>query len=200
MTARERRGAASGRRRISLVTDSQLVQRFLAGDEKAFEWLVTRHSRYAGAIALSIVKDEHEAADVVQETFIKVYRKVSTLKELDRFRPWLRNIVRSTALDRLRKRKKTLSLDYGEDDDNKALEPIAETVSPDAVLQSRELQKEIRGRIMGLPEAQREVVALKYIEGLSYEEIARQTGSSISSIESRLHRARARLREVFRGL
>ncbi|MDF1666957.1 MAG: sigma-70 family RNA polymerase sigma factor [Planctomycetota bacterium] len=200
MTARGRVFDASGRRRIFLVTDSQLVQRFLTGDEKAFEWLVTRHSRYAGAIALSIVRDEHEAADVVQETFIKVYRKVSTLKDLDRFRPWLRNIVRSTALDRLRKRKKTLSLDIGDDDNNKVLEPIAETVSPDDVLQSQELQQEIRARIMELPEAQREVVALKYIEGLSYEEIALQTSSSISSVESRLHRARARLREVFRGL
>jgi RNA polymerase sigma-70 factor, ECF subfamily len=144
------------------------------------------------------VKEEHDAADVVQDSFIKVYRKLETLKDQNSFRSWLRNIVRSTALDRLRRRRHHLSLDGGEED--VSFEPIAEDVNPEELLQSRELRKEIRRRILSLPEAQREVVSLKYIEGLSYEEIAKLTQSSVSSVESRLHRARARLRELFRAL
>jgi RNA polymerase sigma-70 factor, ECF subfamily len=161
--------------------------------------LVTQHSRYAVAIAMSITRDEHDAADVVQDTFIKVYRKIATLKDRSSFRSWLRNIVRSTALDRLRRRRKHLSLD-GDDEEKNSIEPIADEVSPDLLLQNTELRKEVRQRILALPEAQREVVSLKYIEGLSYEEIAEATNSSVSSVESRLHRARERLRDLLRNL
>ena len=95
----------------TLDSDAILVTRCLAGDDSAFNMLVGRWSRYAGAVALGVTGDHHDAADVVQESFLKAYRKLEDLKDPSSFKSWLRHIVRSTALDRLRRNKTTVALD-----------------------------------------------------------------------------------------
>ncbi|MCA8924092.1 MAG: sigma-70 family RNA polymerase sigma factor [Planctomycetes bacterium] len=182
---------------MSLADDAALVARFRAGDGKGFELLVARHTRYAGAVALSVVGDYHAALDVVQEAFLKALEGIWTLENPERFRSWLRNVVRTTALDYLRRRKVVGRSGerlpgQGESDS----QPLpSEGLGPEEALEHDELRALIRDEVVALPETQREVVYLKYLEGLSYEEIADTTGLTINTIESRLFRARGRLRE-----
>ena len=150
----------------------------------------------AGAVALGVTGDHHDAADVVQESFLKAYRKLEDLKDPSSFKSWLRHIVRSTALDRLRRNKTTVALDAKE---TEGLEPMEDRPGPRDMLQNAELRAAVRDRINALPPAMREVLTLKYLDDRSYEEIAELTGSSVSSVESRLHRARMKLRDAFRG-
>lgn len=176
--------------------DAALVSRAQRGDTKAFELLVARHTRLAGAVALSVVSDYHLAMDVVQESFVKVLSGIGKLEEPGRFRGWLRHIVRTTAIDALRRRKvagRTGEALPGQDDESAPLP--SPDLQPDDVLAQAELREQVREEIAALPESQREVVMLKYLEGLSYEEIAKLTGLTVSTIESRLFRARRALQD-----
>lgn len=182
--------------RSELLDDGALIRRYLGGDVKAFDLLVVRHARLAGAVALSVVADYDAAKDVVQESFVKVLEGLATLEDASRFRGWLRNVVRTTALDHLRRRKvvgRAAQELPGQDDDGGPALP-APDVGPDDLLARAELRAQVREEIAHLPESQREVVLLKYLDGRSYEEIADITGLTVNTIESRLFRARATLR------
>lgn len=194
--------ASSGWRREELVPDGELIRRTQLGQTQAFDQLIDRYARYAAAVAYGVLGDSHQAADVAQEAFLKAYRKLSALDDPDRFKSWLRQLVRNTALDWRRRQKNHLSLDDTSPDTGhgQAIEPVADAPQPAQSMQRSELRALIRARIEDLPANQREVVALKYLEGLSYEDIAQITNSTVSSVESRLHRARAKLRETLKDL
>jgi RNA polymerase sigma-70 factor (ECF subfamily) len=181
---------------VTLHDDAALIARCRRGDRKAFELLVAQHTRYAGAVAMGVVGDYHAALDVIQEAFIKVMNRLDTLDDPARFRPWLRNVVRTTALDALRRRKVVGRSGESLPGQDEGSEPLpAPALRPEDALEQAELREQIRDEIAGLPESQREVVYLKYIEGLSYEAIAEATGLTTGTIESRLFRARANLRK-----
>lgn len=179
----------------SQTEDTGLVERAARGDTKAFEQLVLQYSRFAGAVAYGVTGDFHAARDVAQESFIKVHASLGTLESPDKFRPWLRNVVRRTALDwRRRNKKGAQSLD--------ALEGEADPEAPadeeiDEVADKSDLAAKIRDEIDRLPDSHREVVALKYLDGKSYEEIEAITGLTQATIESRLFRARQKLKSRF---
>ncbi len=175
--------------------DAALVRRAQAGDRKAFELLVARYTRFAGAVAMGVVGDYHVALDVVQEGFVKVLRGLDRLDDPARFKPWLRNVVRTSALDALRRRRvvgRTGAPLPGDDEESAPLP--APGPPPEELLAQAELREQVREEIGALPETQREVVMLKYLDGLSYEEIAGATGLTVATIESRLFRARTTLR------
>lgn len=178
--------------------DETLVRRSQAGERKALELLVARHTRFAGAVALSVVRDYHSALDVVQEAFVKVYQRLDGLEDPARFRPWLRNVVRTTALDHLRRSKVTGRHGEqlpGEDEEGGSTTLPTPDLGPEELSQQAELRAQVREVVTTLPEGQRELITLKYLEGASYEEIGKALGLSVSSVESRLFRARAALRK-----
>lgn len=176
--------------------DAALIARYLAGDVKAFELLVVRHARFAGAVATAVVGDYDAAKDVVQEAFVKVLEGLGAVDDPARFKGWLRNVVRTTALDHLRRRKVTgRAAEALPGQDEEGGPPLAAPdVTPDDLLERDELRALVRDEVALLPESQREVVLLKYLDGRSYEEIAELTGLTVNTIESRLFRARATLR------
>lgn len=176
--------------------DARLVEQVSKGSPGAFEALVARHTRFAGAVAYAVTGDFHAARDVVQESFLKVYTGIGSLKEPDKFRSWLRHVVRTTALDWRRRNKKGVqSLDALETEEP----PVQSHGEEEAgeVADKDELRRRVRDEIEKLPESHREVVALKYLDGRSYEEIAAITGLSQATIESRLFRARQKLKGRF---
>ena len=175
--------------------DSSLVRRCRKGDTKAFELLLARHTRFAGAVAMGVVGDYHAAMDVVQESFVKVLAGIASLENPERFKGWLRNVVRRTAIDALRRRKvagRSAAPLPGQDSDSAPLP--GNDPAPDDLVAQAELREQVRDEIASLPDTQREVVMLKYLDGLSYEEIATVCGLTVGTVESRLFRARASLR------
>jgi RNA polymerase sigma-70 factor (ECF subfamily) len=176
--------------------DARLIERFCQGDKQVFSTLVERHMRLAGAVAYAVTGDFHASRDVVQESFLKVYQSLASVKEPEKFKAWLRNVVRTTALDWRRRNKKGVqSLDALETDD---AGPATQDTGPaEQVTDKDELRRRVREEIERLPESHREVVALKYLDGRSYEEIGALTGLSQATIESRLFRARQKLKTRF---
>jgi RNA polymerase sigma-70 factor (ECF subfamily) len=169
-------------------SDAELVERFNRGDPAAFDTLVRRYVRLAGAIAFNVLGDYEQAADAVQESFLKLHAGLGQLREPAKLKGWLYGVVRSCALDEVRRRKRRpgpLSSVEGADE----ILP-AEGPGPGSGAERRELEAGVLAAIRELPESYREVVLMKYVEGASYKEIAETLGITVETIESRLFRAR----------
>ena len=168
--------------------DREFVERILAGDMDAFESLVRKYNRMAGAMAFAIVGDFHLAEDVVQESFIKALRALPDLREPEKFRFWFAGLVRSRALDVLRQRRAHPTQALPQDASAESFHP--EVLGPEDAEMREELRERILAAVADLPEEDRLVVVLKHMEGLSYKEIAELLGTTVSAVESRLFRAR----------
>ncbi len=174
------------------IEDQVHVASARAGERRAFEALVRKYTRLAGAIAFGVLGDYQRAEDVAQEAFLKAFQSLRQLRDGKRFKAWFSGIVRSIAIDHRRARASRLRAEQAE--------PViarAGRSSPSAeeTRIHEESLEEVRGCIAELPEADRTVVVLKHLEGLSYQEIAELLDASVSAVESRLFRARRALRE-----
>ena len=142
-----------------------------------------------------VTGDLNASEDLVQEVFLKVHRALSSLEDPLRFQAWLAGITRRSAIDWLRRRRPTVSLSQVEESAPN-LHRRHGQISPSEELQRQELVAGVRRALERLPQEYREVVVLKHLEGLSYRAIAERLETSVSAIESRLFRARKRLRDI----
>lgn len=179
--------------------DSTLVNRAKLGDIKAFEEIVERYFARCMRFALGMLRDQAEADDVVQETFVRLYRALPRYEERQRFDSWLFRILGNCCrtANILQQRRDTLDVE-----DEKTLRSLASPDRPDAVF-DYEWGDEVRRALAEVPEHNREIFLLHYVEGFSYEEIERITGLRQSALKMRVKRAsdylRARLAGVYRG-
>ncbi len=160
--------------------DAIFVTRALAGDRAAFEALVTGHLRRAQALARAVVHDEAAVDDVVQEAFLRAYRKLGSLSEPAHFPSWLGTIVRNEAITWLRRHARP------------TVAQVSEPAAPEPALPDPRLAALAAG-LARLTPAQREIIALKYEAGLDYLQIAETLGLSVANVEKRLYRARQTL-------
>ncbi len=173
--------------------DEELVRRTLAGDREAFGGLVRRYEDRICATVQRIVGHREDALDLAQETFLRAFDRLRTFREGARFSTWLYTIALNVTRSELRKRKarkavKPMSLEGAEHDPPDRAEAGTEAVD-------RREQYEAALRALGeLDPESREVVVLRDIEDLSYEEIAQVLGVPTGTVRSRLHRAREELR------
>ncbi|MCE9581277.1 MAG: RNA polymerase sigma factor [Planctomycetes bacterium] len=172
--------------------DALLVSRSRNGDRQAFEQLVHRHSALVGGIAYQVLGDSNGAADVAQETFLKVHRRLETLEDPTRFRAWLCGIARTTAIDWMRKRSRMQSLEKMNAD---GMEPAAPSPK-EGSLEQEEMYAKVLRVVNGLPKVYRESMLMKHLERLSYAEIAKKLGVSEATVESRLYRAKLMLKDA----
>jgi len=181
-----------------ITEDRETIERVLAGDPEAFNVLVRKYSRMAGAIAFGIAGDFSSAEDIVQDAFLKAYRSLGALRDRDKFRVWLAGIVRTGALDFLRRRKATPVLPFSQvfPEGDGGILGDSEPAGPAS--EDLQIQKETREKVLEavreLAQEDRLVVTLKHMEGLSYKEIAELTRSTVAAVESRLFRARQELK------
>ena len=180
--------------------DRGLIERAQQGDKQAFRALVERHQRRAFAIAVGLVRDEHDAREVVQEAFLRVYRGLDRFKGGSSFFTWLYRIVTNLAIDLMRKpaRREAESLDYAlleEEPDVPFLARIAEADPADVVRRS-EIAERINRALDALPPYHRGVILMREVEGMSYEEMAQAMGVSKGTIMSRLFHARQKLQRA----
>jgi RNA polymerase sigma-70 factor, ECF subfamily len=183
-------------------TDEDLVARAIAGDEPAFETLVERHQHRAYGLARRLVGSESDAQDVLQESFLNVYRKLSSFRGDARFSTWLYRIVTNAALmhRRARARRPLEPLDgflpRFDGDGRLVGEPAELEAAAHAVerLDRQALAEKAQAGIERLPELYRTAFVLRDLEELTTDEVAELLGVGGDVVRQRVHRARLMLR------
>ena len=177
-------------------SDAMLVERAVAGDQKAFELLVIKYQRRIQRLIGRMVRDVDLVEDIAQETFIRAYRALAQFRGEAQFYTWLYRIAVNTAKKALMdlKRDPTVSensFKSGGDDETSPLEnELTSSETPDAVLASKEIAEMVNAAMEALPEELRQAITLREIEGLSYEEISEAMNCPIGTVRSRIFRAR----------
>ncbi len=189
--------------------DQLLVQSFQQGKEKdaSFERLVVKYRDRIFNLCYRMLGVYDEADDSAQEVFLKVYLSLGNFRGEASFSTWLYRIAVNACKNKLvtaeyRHRKRALRLDdpLSTEDGEVRMEIKDESTSPAHELERKEKDSLIQGAIEALPEDQRQMVVLRDIEGLSYEEIVRVSGFTMGTVKSKLSRARAALSEKLRRL
>jgi RNA polymerase sigma-70 factor, ECF subfamily len=179
--------------------DSTLIGRAKLGDSEAFETIVSRYYARCLRFAHGMLRNAADADDVVQETFVRLYRALPRYEERQRFDSWLFRILGNCCrtANALQQRREAQDID-----DDRVLHTLAAPDRPDAAFDA-EWGDEVRRALAEVPEYNREIFLLHYVEGFSYEEIERITGVKQSALKMRVKRAsdllRARLAGVNRG-
>jgi RNA polymerase sigma-70 factor (ECF subfamily) len=179
-------------------TDLMLVERTVAGDQKAYELLVLKYQRRIERLIGRMVRDTDLVEDIAQETFIRAYRALSQFRGEAQFYTWLYRIAVNTAKKALvdLKRDPLISESAmrggGDDEDETSTveNELTSAETPETVLAAKEIAAAVNSAMEALPEDLRQAVTLREIEGLSYEEIAEVMNCPIGTVRSRIFRAR----------
>jgi RNA polymerase sigma-70 factor (ECF subfamily) len=191
------------------MSDRDAVARAREGDQEAFRVLVERYQGRAHRLALRVLRDEEQARDAVQDAFLKVHSNLGRFENRSSFYTWLYRLVMNVCLDAKRRDRSSRFVDTPEVGD---LERIATHESmpaseqhfrvheeaPDDALDRSELRNAVAKAITALPDAARETLILREVEGLSYSEIAEALDIPKGTVMSRLHYARRRVQELLR--
>lgn len=188
--------------------DRELVNEAVGGSYQAFEEIVQRYEDKAYRLAWSMVKDDDLAADVVQDAFLNMYRKLDSFKGNSKFSSWAYRVIVNAALMKLRKKKRrsevaleALGPTFLDDGHHAATVPQWRVRADKAAL-NQELRDKIIAAVDELEPKYQTVFILKEVEGLSLEEIGDVMELSVPAVKSRLHRARLFLRatlEIYLG-
>ena len=173
-----------------------IVQRVLEGDTNAFEELVLEYEKKVYNVALRMLNNSEDAADMTQEAFIKAYNSLSGFRGDSKFSVWLTRIVSNLCLDfmRSRNRRPTVSLSMEDEDGEDVQLDIADTSqSPEQLLERSLTRESVRRGLQSLPEDYREILLLREIQGLSYDEIAAALDIEVGTVKSRIFRGRKKL-------
>jgi RNA polymerase sigma-70 factor (ECF subfamily) len=176
--------------------DRRLIADCLGGKRDAFGELVSRYQTRLYNAALRLVHSPDDAADVVQEAFLSAYQALHTFKGDAEFFTWLYRITFNAAISLKRKKRPAISLDASAQDSGFEPDDSSEYVKPGAALERTEDERRLAAAIAKLSPEHREVLLMKDIDGLKYEDIAEVLGVPIGTIRSRLHRARLELRDL----
>ena len=164
------------------VDDRKIIERVLKGDTEAFNLLVRQWEKPIYNFIVRMIGDRDEAMDLCQDAFMKAYRELGTLKDLDRFSAWLYRIAHNTCFSRLRKDQGKTFVEL-EPEIRASRMPIESRLAVEKALQE-------------LPEDQREVVVLKVFQDLKFEEIAAIQDAPVSTVKSRLYMGFEKLRSI----
>lgn len=193
--------AASAVTADMLLPDVELAGRVAEGDQVAFRQLMRRHNRVLYRTARSILKDDAEAEDALQEAYLRTFRAIGSFRGESKLSTWLVRIVVNEALARLRKRSRAaqaIAIAYYADDLEAAEEHMNESPPEqpqDAALRAQ-TRRLLEAKIDQLPDAFRTVFVLRVVEELSVEETAAALGIPEATVRTRFFRARSQLREA----
>jgi RNA polymerase sigma-70 factor, ECF subfamily len=190
---------------LAALPDEELVARARARDVAAFETLIDRHEEKIYRVAMRFVRNETDAREILQETFLSAWRNLDSFQGKSQFASWLYRVAVNAALMLLRSQRRHPQVAV-EDVAPETLGEAARTAGsalgvgddwskrPDEQLQSEELRQQIQKSVDALPESQRSVFLLRDVDGLSTEETGELLGLTVPTVKTRLHRARLALR------
>jgi RNA polymerase sigma-70 factor (ECF subfamily) len=177
--------------------DTDLVARAAAGDGVCFDQLVERYHRQIANFVFRMVGNYETALDLTQEVFIKVYSSLGRYNPEFKFSTWIYKIASNTAIDYLRKQSVSVSPLYMVSGDDEEFElPIpAKGPNPERALERTERSAQIEEAISKLPPRYRELIVLRHVSELSYDEIAEVTALPLGTVKNRIFRAREAMRK-----
>ncbi len=177
------------------MTDVTTVSRARAGDPDAFRLLVERHSQPIFRVAYRMTGNEHDADDVVQETFLRAYRQIDKFEERANFGTWVHRIAVNCALDLLRSRGR-LDRHYGGDPEEAEMTGAVSTdPQQDRLLLSAELREQVAAAMERLSGNERTAFVLRHFEGMPVEEIGKTLGIQVNAAKHTIFRAVRKLRQ-----
>ena len=178
-------------------SDAVLVQRAVAGDQRAFELLVIKYQRRLQRLIGRLVRDTDLVEDIAQETFIRAYRALPQFRGESQFYTWLYRIAVNTAKKFLQERKRSPTISdrafVANEDNDETFRVVVEPINdetPESVLAAKEIAAAVNSGLAALPLDLRQALTLREIEGLSYEEIAAVMDCPMGTVRSRIFRAR----------
>ncbi|MBQ6808060.1 MAG: sigma-70 family RNA polymerase sigma factor [Firmicutes bacterium] len=176
------------------LSDEQLVMLVREGCNEAFSILVERYQKQIFALAYRLGGDYDEARDMAQESFLRVYQELSRYDTSRRFFPWLYRVAHNTCINMMHRRPKETSpldsvIDLRVDEEDRE-------ANPGVSYEQQELSSSINQALQALPEKYRLPLVMKYLEGMSYQQISEQLDLPVSTIETRLFRGRKMLKNT----
>lgn len=181
---------------MNRISEKEIIERVLGGDANAFEELVLRYEKTVYSLAVRMVSDREDAADMTQEAFIKAYNSLSSFRGDSRFSVWLYRITTNVCLDFLRSksRRPQLSLTVVDDaDEDVQLDIPDPAADPEDQLMKRLGMQSLSEGLKLLPDKQRQILVMRELGGMSYAEIGAALSLEEGTVKSRIFRARKKL-------
>ena len=182
-----------------MLDERTLVEQLKQGDENAFRTIVSTWQDMVYNTALGILQSAEDAEDVSQEVFVQVYESIHTFKGESKFSTWLYRITTSKALDHIRRKKRKKRFAFVQQlfgENNEIIIQPPDFNHPGVVLDNKESAAALFRAIEKLPDNQKIAFVLNKVEGLNYQEISEIMKTTVSSVESLLHRAKTNLRKA----
>ena len=192
------------------INDAVLIEQCRNGDSEAMEQLVLKYQNRIYNVILKICADPDDAAELTQETFVKVIENLNKFEGRSGFYTWTFRIAVNLTLNYCQRNSKlafrSLDAEQDQQDDSNVKQVLKDFLSDDsspdpaAEVQSKELYRIAAKTLMGLDEAHRAVIVLRDIEGMSYARIAEVLGIELGTVRSRLSRARSKMRDILEDI
>lgn len=163
------------------------IQEVLKGDQQAYIHIIEKYKEPLYGIILRMTRNPHDAQDLVQEVFIKVYERLGQYEEKGSFKSWFYRVATNHCMDQFRKKRLVSS----EMTDNL----IVNEQHPEVIFLKKEKERRLEKLIATLPEDERLIILLRYRQELTYEEISDSTGYPLSTVRNKLHRAKKKMRK-----
>lgn len=175
--------------------EKSVILRAQNGDSESFVLLVEKYKNAVFTVCYSLLKDYHDANDAAQETFIKAYKNVKRFNFDSSFQTYITRIAINTCKDEFRKKARQ-NENISIDSDENLCEIKDSSDTPEAAFEKKERREKVRRAIGDLPQKYREVIVLRDLNGISYDEIAKILKTSTGTVKSRINRARNALKEI----
>ena len=179
-----------------MMADSDLIAQAAAGDHSAFHLIVERHRSMVYRVAYQFAGNHHDAEDIAQEVFIKVYRSLDRFRQDAQLTSWMYRIVMNACIDHRRRHSPAAAAPFGEEAELKMLNTPEESPDPETRAYAGELGEVLDAEIKRLPPGQRIVFVMRHHQGLKLGEIASALGLAEGTVKRQLHAAVHRLRQA----
>jgi RNA polymerase sigma-70 factor (ECF subfamily) len=177
-------------------SDTDLISRAAGGDPSAFQALVERHRAMVYRVAYQFAGNHHDAEDIAQDVFIKVYRSLDRFRQDAQLTSWMYRIVMNACIDHRRRQRLAVAAPFGEEAEQRMLNTPEERPDPEERAYAGELGQVLESEIGRLPNGQRVVFVMRHHQGMKLSEIAEALGLAEGTVKRQLHAAVHRLRQA----
>ena len=176
--------------------DTDLISRAAGGDPSAFQALVERHRSMVYRVAYQFAGNHHDAEDIAQDVFIKVYRSLDRFRQDAQLTSWMYRIVMNACIDHRRRQRSAIAAPFGDEAEQRMLNTPEDTPGPEERAYAGELGQVLESEIGRLPNGQRVVFVMRHHQGMKLCEIADALGLAEGTVKRQLHAAVHRLRQA----